>query len=177
MSKTANSGSILSYEEIKIRLLNEEIFRPGSWDIENIRSTAYDLRMADDLLVVPDPPEFLTGRRYHRGDRRTKEVILCPGDVAFVSTVERLCMPWNLSGTLGPKFSLTARGILILTGIFVDPGSGLTCTADGIWVAKEDQRLHFFLANVGPEAVVFSPGKQIIAAIQFSKFEETPHKQ
>lgn len=177
MRKTADSGSVLSYEEMKGRLLNGEIFRPGSWDLENIRSTAYDLRMADDLLVVPDPPEFPTGRRYHRGEKRTKEVILYPGDVAFVSTVERLCMPWNLSGTLGPKFSLTARGILILTGIFVDPGSGLICTADGKWEAKEDLRLHFFLANVGPEAVVLSPGKQKIAAIQFSKVAPTPHKQ
>jgi deoxycytidine triphosphate deaminase len=172
MRKTHDLGSVLSYDEISRRLDQGEIFQSDSWSHENIRAAAYDLRMADDLLVIPDPPEFASGRRYNRGERRTKEVILKPGDVAFVSSLERLCMPWDLSGILGPKFSLTARGILILTGIFVDPGYGLIKTENGKWVPKDDQRLHFLLANVGPDAVVFVPGKQRIAAIQFCKVAE-----
>ena len=85
-------------------------------------------------------------------------------------------MPWNLSGTIGPKFSLTARGILILTGTLVDPGYGLIKAETGEWVPKEDQRVHFLLANVGSDAVVFTPGKQRIAAIQFFKVAEPQRK-
>lgn len=176
MTKTQASGGTLSGDEIRKRLDQGEIFLPGTWSPENIRVAAYDLRMADDLLVVPDPPEFTQGRIYKRGERRVKEVILHPGDVAFASSLERLCMPWDLSGILGPKFSLTARGILILTGIFVDPGYGWTKTPEGNWVAQNDQRLHFLVANVGSDSVVFTPRQQRIAAMQFCKVTETPNR-
>ena len=81
---------MLSHEQIESRLNNGQIFRPGTWSLDNLRATGYDLRMAYDFLIVPDPPEYPTGRRYDLGERRTKPVILNPGDVAFVSTLERL---------------------------------------------------------------------------------------
>ena len=54
---------ILSHEQMRSRLDKGEIFLPTTWNPNNFRGSAYDLRMADDLLVVPDPPEFPTGRR------------------------------------------------------------------------------------------------------------------
>lgn len=173
------SGVLLSSDGIKARLASGEIFLPGSWSPENLRGAAYDLRMADDLMVVPDPPISPGGRRYRRGERRISEVILNPGDVAFVSTIEKFCLPWNIAGNLGPKFSLTAKGVLILTGLCVDPGYGLVLRdLAGIseWVPKQDQRIHLLLANVGPRPVVLVPGKQRVAAVQFFTVSEPDSK-
>jgi deoxycytidine triphosphate deaminase len=170
-----SSGGLLSDVEVKARLTKGEIFRPGSWSPDNFRGAAYDLRMATDLMVVPDPPTSPSGRRYRRGENRTNEVILNPGDVAFVSTVERLCLPWDIAANLGAKFGLTAKGVLILTGMCVDPGYGLAHRKDDEtfeWIPKQDQRLHLLLANVGPRPIVLIPGTQRIATIQFFQVSE-----
>lgn len=167
----------LSHDDISARLHRGQIFLPGSWDSSCVRAAAYDIRMAPDLALIPDPPEFKTGRYYPRGTKRISEVILQPGDVAFVSSAERLCLPWNLTGLLGTKFSLTAKGIMTLTGTFVDPGYGLRLDEDGNWIAMTDQRLHFLFANVGPAPVVFVPGQEKIASIQFMVVTEPPHKR
>jgi hypothetical protein len=84
----------------------------------------------------------------------------------FASTMERLCLLWNLTANIGIKFSVARKGILVLTGLLVDPGFGLREVGE-CWVAKDDERLHFLLANVGPNQVVLIPGEEKIASIQF----------
>jgi deoxycytidine triphosphate deaminase len=129
--------------------------------------------MATDFMVVPDKPNNPKGRFYPKGVHRERPVILSPGDAAFISTVEKCCLPWDVTGTIGPKFSLTAGGLLILTGLFVDPGYGLVKAPDGDWAPAYDQRLHFLIANVGSSEVVLIPGQQKIAAIQFTSIDPT----
>lgn len=169
--------AVLGYQNLLTRLNAGEIFREGTWEERRLQGAKYNLRLASDLLVVPDRPSHPTGRVYPRGKHRRKEVILAPGDVAFVSTAERLAVPWDLVGLLGPKFSLTARGILTLTGSFVDPGFGLRAASEsGDWRPKSDERLHFLLANVGPDSVALRPEKDEIATIAFLYTEEQPEK-
>src|SRR6266705_1195046 len=170
MSKSSKTGSLLCSDEITDRLNHRSIFCHGSWDPENIRGAAYDLRMAEDVLIVPyhSDSKSLQSIRYNRGEKRPNRVILKPGDVAFVSTMEHFCMPWDLSGMLGSKFSLTSQGVLMLTGVCIDPGYGLALQ-NGRWVPKDDERLHFLLSNVGHDDVYLTPGKERIATIQFFK--------
>ncbi len=166
---------MLGQAEIMQRLKNGEIFLPDTWSQENVRATGYDLRMAYDFMIVPDPPEAPTGRRYEVGEKRTKPVILRPGDVAFVSTLERFAMPWDLCANIGYKFSIAARGIMLLTGLIVDPGFGYEFSDDN-WMPKKDERLHFFLANLGMDEAVLEPGREKIASIQFFTVSEPVNK-
>ncbi|MEQ8327792.1 MAG: hypothetical protein RIE84_14315 [Parvibaculum sp.] len=167
--------SILSKEAMLAHLRDKKIFVEGSWDEDCVRSSAYDIRMADDLILVPDLPHSKS-RYFPRGTRRVREVILEPGDVAFISSAERFCIPWNISGAVGPKFSLAAKGVLTLTGLIIDPGYGWELSADE-WVRKSDQRIHFLLANVGPAPVVLVPGQEKVATIQFSYVEPPSEKR
>jgi deoxycytidine triphosphate deaminase len=162
------AGRILDRADILARLKKNQIFRAQSWSEACLRSAAYDLRMATDFMVVPDRPTYPAGRFYARETHRERAVVLMPGDVAFVSTVEKCCVPWDITGTIGAKFSLTARGLLILTGMFVDPGYGLVTDPEKEWIAADDQRLHFLIANVGSSDVVLKPGEEKIASIQFA---------
>jgi len=159
------SSAVLAHDEILTRLQLGELFHNGTWVRENIRAAAYDLRIADDLMIVPDRGKP-SGKRYGRGNKREQPVVLRPGEVAFFSTAEKLCMPWDVSANIGIKFSYARRGILILTGLLVDPGFGMR-RENGSWVARHDERLHFLVANVGPNEIVIVPGKDKIASIQF----------
>jgi deoxycytidine triphosphate deaminase len=170
-------GDLLPFDELENRLSRGEIFRSGSWSEKCIRAAGYDIRMSADLILVPDPPRWPTGRFYPKGSSRASEVILQPGDTAFVSSVEQFAMPWDICGRLGAKFGLTSKGVLTLTGVLVDPGYGMERSADGEWAAKDDERLHFLLANVGPTAVVLTPGEEKIATIQFSTCKPLPEKR
>jgi len=172
MSVTGFKSAVLASDEIERRLNHGELFRQGTWDPCNIRAAAYDLRIAEDLMVIPDP-DYPSGRRYKRGQKRQRPVILQPGGVAFFSTAERLCMPWDVSANIGIKFGHARRGILTLTGLLVDPGFGLRY-ADAFWTAKDDERLHFVLANVGPDTIVLKPGTEKIASIQFLHVSGNP---
>ena len=166
---------VLGYDEILKRLEDGEIFREGTWLKENIRAAAYDLRVADDFLVVPDP-DYPQGRKYRKGEKRKDPIILNPGDVAFVSSQEKICLPWDLSANIGIKFSFARKGILVLTGLLVDPGSGLLKREDDLWVPKQDERLHFVLANVGSNLFVLNPGEDKIASLQFFPVIGEPKK-
>ena len=70
-----------------------------------------------------------------------------PGEIAILSTVERLNMPNNLVGKIGVRFDPSIRGLTGLMGIQVDPlyGSG-----------QGDERLFIRVINLGNEAVRFS---------------------
>ncbi len=176
MNNMSGRGHILDSDEILERLHQGEIFLEGSWSSSCLRAASYDLRMSEDLLVVPGGEKYPTGRFYKRGERRLTDVILHPGDVAFVSTTEKICMPWDINGSVGHKFSLASRGLIILTGMFIDPGFGLQKETDGTWVAAADERLHFLIANVGSTEVSLKPGQERIASIQFTEINEVKNK-
>jgi deoxycytidine triphosphate deaminase len=143
-------GSVLATSEIRRRA--GEIFSSG-WEEASLQAASYDLRIAPVLLILPD------GERYNEDRPRRESFVLKPGDVALVSTVERIKVPWDLIGNISIKFSYARRGILILTGLIVDPGYG-SANLDG-------ERLHFVIANTSTEALPINPGVDRIASLQF----------
>jgi hypothetical protein len=88
-----------------------------------------------------------------------------------------MCVPWDVSGIVGPKFALTSKGILTLTGSILDPGYGLHLDDMGSWVPKFDERLHFLLTNVGSEPYALRTGDERIVSLQFFSVEPPTEKR
>lgn len=161
---------LLVGSELVDALASGDVFHADSWSRSQLRHTAYDLRIARDLCVVPQPTGD-GGRihaRYPRGEPGPVSFDLLPGESAFVSTMERIHLPWSIAGAVGMKFSMAAQGLLVLTGSVVDPGFGLVRDGQGDWVPSVDERLHFVLANVGPDPIQITAGVSSIATIQFT---------
>jgi deoxycytidine triphosphate deaminase len=158
--------SVLAKSEIEKRLKKGQIFQRKSWHRDCIRGAAYDLRIGLEYLIAPD------GRRYWPNgssdrQKRRERIVLEPGEVAFVSSFERVCMPLDLAGNVAPKYRLARQGLLVMGGMLVDPGYGLELR-EGKWVAKKvGERLHFQLANIGEERLTLLPERDSIAGIQF----------
>ncbi|HEX5374757.1 MAG TPA: hypothetical protein VFW48_01210 [Solirubrobacterales bacterium] len=157
----------LAKSKIKQRLERGEIFVPGSWSDDFLRAAAYDLRVAPVYLIAPDGTRFWP--RDPNGNVKCNAAVrLQPGEVAFVSSEEQLCMPFDLAGNIAQKFTVARNGLLVLSGLLVDPGYGWQRNSNGSWSVKDGgQRLHFQLANVGAEEFTIVPGQTSIAAIQF----------
>jgi deoxycytidine triphosphate deaminase len=149
-------GAVLGYSGILERLKQGEIFRQGTWGLSCIRAASYDLRIADDFMIIQrrhgDPPLI-----YGLGRSRREIITLKPGQVAFFSTAERLCMPWDLAGQISIKSSWPRRGLLVLGGQQVDPGFGRD---------QEEERLHFLVMNIGAKEVHIRPGEERLASLQ-----------
>ncbi len=153
-------GSVLSRTEIEA--LCRRAARPL---IHNVRlhafkPAAYDAAIANDGLIGPDGRVFGPHESYNR------PLVLEPGDTAFVSTHEIFDMPGSLTGTISIKGALARQGLLLLTGLVIDPhyrkGGG------------EDGRLHFTLANLGGETVVIEPQYTSVVTVQFVRTTDAP---
>ncbi|MCY4580075.1 MAG: hypothetical protein OXD31_13655 [Chloroflexi bacterium] len=137
---------ILSGETILERLRAGQIFREGSWDEASIREASYALRLANDGLLV-------SGEFYEPGVPYTGSYIsIKPGEIAILSTVERLNMPDDLLGKIGLRLDAALKGLVGLMGIQVDPLYGQD---------QEDERLYIRVANFGNETVKFLPGEHV----------------
>lgn len=160
------AGWLLGSERI-LDLLNDGwIFEPDTWLSDGVRPAGYDLVIAGDDLQVPDPSDPDKLRTYPEGMPFPDSAFhLRPGDFAFVTTKERLCLPWTVAGNVGVRNRFARKGLLVLTGLIVDPGYGLE-EEDGTWV-KRPKRLHFGIANVGQQAANIALEHDAIASIQF----------
>lgn len=147
------------------------IFREGSWEPGRIRGAGYSVRLACDLLVVPQAPGESRYQAIGPQDAR-KNIRLMPGDSALISTVEKFSFDFDISATIFEKFTLAAQGLLMLHGGAVHPGYGREMDPQsGSWVPKPDERLYFIVANVGPEDIYLRERDEI-AYLQF--FEVLP---
>ncbi|MDQ4213722.1 dCTP deaminase domain-containing protein [Microbacterium sp. ASV81] len=169
------SSSILAGLDLHRALETGKIFVPGTWDSSQIRSSGYDIRVARDLMVLPGE-DGRVGRVFREGEFHNAEVLLQPGQSAFFSSEEKLQLGWDLTGTIGAKFALSAKGLLLLTGMIVDPGYGLRRSTSGEWFSPGADRLRFIVANVGPATIVFRPGVDSLAAVQFTKIPTVPEQ-
>jgi deoxycytidine triphosphate deaminase len=155
------SEGLIGHAELKRLFGANRIFQPNTWSRDGLRGASYDLRAARDGLKDP------SGRRYPPGEDYPEATLqLKQGDAAILSSVERLCIPWDVAGIMGVKFNLARRGILMLTGVSLDPGYGLRYL-DGAWVPKDDQRVHFLMTNVGVDPVEIRLGVDPVASVQF----------
>jgi deoxycytidine triphosphate deaminase len=163
--------SIVGQKDLLEMLENGEIFKPETWTKDNLGAAAYDLRVADDFLVVPDENDPKGYKRHPKGDKRKSLIVLKPGDVAFISSQEKIRMPWNLAAHISIKFTLASKGLLLLTGVFVAPGYGME-EWSGSPIPKEDERIHFIIANLGSETLKLKPGEDRIGSLQFFRVAE-----
>jgi deoxycytidine triphosphate deaminase len=155
-------GGLLSDGEIR-RLCNEADLMED-WDERKLRPAGYDVRIAKDGLITPD------GDRYKPrslGGKKTLDKVLwlASGDVAELSSRERFNLPTHIGGNVTIRTELSARGLLLLSGLLIDPGYGPVRDDDDELIS--DGRLHFFVANFGTDAIALMPGQDSIAAVQF----------
>ena len=137
---------ILGKDAIRERLNNGEVFKDGTWVEESIMEASYALRVACDGLL-------LGGRRYKPDEDSIEgRIEINPGEIAILSTKERLNMPGDLVGKLGIRFDYASQGLAGLMGIQVDPYFG--------W-GREDERLYIRVANLGNEIVPIQPGADV----------------
>ena len=137
---------ILDKDAIRERLNNGEVFKAGTWVEDSIKEASYALRVASDGLI-------LRGKRYRPGEDSIEgRIEINPGEIAILSTIERLNMPGDLVGKLGIRFDYATQGLTGLMGIQVDPYFG--------W-GHEEERLYIRVANLGNETVEVQPGDDL----------------
>src|SRR4051812_15735920 len=108
------AGAVLSSAEIEAHCTaGRRLIKPFRKDA--LKPAAYDVVIAKDGMITPDKEIFAPGHE------NTRPLILNPGDTAFVSTSETFDMPGFLTGTISIKASLARQGVLLLTGLVVDP--------------------------------------------------------
>lgn len=173
----SGNGFLLSGNDL-LRALEkpDHIFREHTWDESAIRGAGYSVRLACDLLVIPEKPGEATYRPI-RSKGEKKDFRLNPGDSALISTIEKFSFDFDVSATIVDKFSMAALGLLILHGGTVHPGYGrVKDPASGAWVPKADERLYFIVANVGPDEIYLREGDEI-AYLQFFQVERPENPQ
>ena len=137
---------ILGKGAIREHLNNGEVFKEGTWVEESIMEASYALRVASDGLL-------LGGKRYKPDEDPIEgRIEIKPGEIAILSTIERLDMPGDLVGKLGIRFDYASQGLTGLMGIQVDPYFG--------W-GHDDERLYIRVANLGNEVVPIDHGAKV----------------
>ena len=129
---------ILRGEAILERLKGGQIFKQGTWDEGLITEASYALRVASDGLMLGGKT-FLPEKDFLEGD-----IKIDPGEIAILSTIERLDMPGDLVGKIGIRFDYASQGLTGLMGIQVDPFYG--------W-GHTNERLYIRVANLGNETI------------------------
>lgn len=137
---------ILSGYEILRRLNAGEIFRKDSWDKTSVKEASYALRIAGDGLLVGGT--FFEPQQRYEGDY----IHIEPGQIAILSTIERVHMPANLVGRIGIRLKYALQGLTGLMGIQVDPLYGQL---------TPNERLYIRVVNFGNESIRLSPGAEV----------------
>ncbi len=133
---------ILSGEAILERLMSGQIFKQETWDEGLIKEASYALRVASDGLMLGGKA-YLPDKDFLEGD-----IKIDTGEIAILSTIERLDMPGDLVGKIGIRFDYASQGLTGLMGIQVDPFYG--------W-GHANERLYIRVANLGNETISISP--------------------
>ena len=137
---------ILGRDAILERLKDGQIFKDGTWAEESIMEASYALRVASDGLL-------LGGKRYKPNEDFIEgRFEIKPGEIAILSTMERLNMPGDLVGKLGIRFDYATQGLTGLMGIQVDPYFGR---------GHDDERLYIRVANLGNEPIPIGLGADV----------------
>jgi deoxycytidine triphosphate deaminase len=101
-------------------------------------------------------------------------VLLEPGDTAVFSSRERFELPAGIAGNVTVKNSYATRGLMLLSGMLVDPGYG---TKDAHGDGRPGCPLYLHVANIGRERMTLIPGYHDIARIQFLHVDSVPDEK
>jgi deoxycytidine triphosphate deaminase len=168
-------GQLLGRVAIAKRIDHGAIFDSASFSADNLRGAAYDLRLARDFLIIPDGRAY--GPKQALLEYGADNLILEPGDVAFVASRERLRLPWDIAANIVPKYAFAQCGLMVLHGGLVDPGYGLRRVSQGCWTERDDERLHFLVVNISGGDRVLRLEEEKIATLQFFGIEEVPEDE
>jgi deoxycytidine triphosphate deaminase len=165
-------NGLLGRAAIASRVAAGEVIAASTFSEENLRGAGYDLRIARDMLVTPD------GRRYGPDEKDAVlegPIILNSGETAFVTTLENIHLPWDIAANIAPKYSFARHGLLVFSGVIVDPGYGMT-SDDPLkdWRPRANERLHFLITNLSNARKELFPVTQSIAALQFFQVDPVP---
>ena len=144
---------ILGHNEIHNRLAKGEIFRKDTWDPNCIKEASYALRVAPDGLML-EGETYGPGRKYNG-----RNIVIRRGQIAVLSTIERINMPRDLAGSIGIRFEYACRGLTGFMGIQVDPLYGQD---------QEEERLFIRVANVSSDDIVIPVGAEAFT-LEFHK--------
>ena len=150
----------------EIYKLRDEIFSGMSWDKESFQEATYDLR-------VDTKPVLRVGGKLYEGDVKYKSnfMMIKPGEMALLPTIETFRMPSNLVGDIKIKLSHTMKGLTPLFGPKVDPCFGRP---------YPDERMYLMVSNLGVEPIRLKRGERVFT-VQFHKLHgelpELPQKE
>lgn len=155
-SEVATPGGVLSDAAIKRLVDGGELIVGGTFTESALAPASYEPRVARAGMIAPD------GRPFPPDSRGPAKVVLQSGDAAMFSTVERFRMPANVAGNISVKNLLATDGLMLLSGMLIDPGYGEQ-SPDG----KPGCCLFLHVANIGREQIVIRPELEPIARVQF----------
>ena len=142
---------ILTGKEIKRR--SEDIFSNDSCHEHSFQEASYDLRVATDTYIR------VGGVMYSPDRNPYKEpvIVINPGELAMLPTIESFNMSKDLVGSLKIKFSHSRKGLTPLFGPKVDPYFGR---------GHKDERLFLWVSNLGTEPIKIKKEERVFN-IQF----------
>ncbi len=145
-------NNIILQNELIEAISNKTYIKNG--DVNSCEGMKYDFRLGNRVLRADfkRPMTFSD----NVGDSQ-KDLVVSPGEVAFVMTEETLELPNNIFCQLSSKRKLSHDGIIILGGFTVDPGY--------------KGKLVFGLYNISSKDYPLIPGKKLVAGV-FYKFDE-----
>jgi len=94
--------------------------------------------------------------------------------------VERFRMPWDMAANIGVRFRFAQKGLLVFTGLLVDPGFGQQKDQAGNWDPQSSERLQLFIANIGdqdPIAIRLGEEGDRVLSLQFFEIDEPEIKR
>jgi dCTP deaminase len=88
--------------------------RIDNFSESSLEAASYDMCFGARLLVSSNEAEIDLAQ--------TTSATLKPGEFALVTTHENLHLPHDIAGHIGVKSYYTRKGIVILSGLQIDPG-------------------------------------------------------
>lgn len=139
-------AKIITADELRTIIADGSLLQNGNSDCaEGIK---YDFRLGSRFLKA------YFGRPIDFNDinsaEEIKKAVVDPGEVVFVLSRERICLPKDVYIQLNPKRSLSQDGIELLGGLTVDPGY--------------EGHLVFGLRNVAGKPYILRPDTKIVGA-------------
>jgi dCTP deaminase len=160
--------SVLAHDEIVRRMKARDLVISPIMQLSQIGDISVDLRMGATALVVRgggvaqlDPRQYLASESSNphlseQGKRQKLErfdvaflesLIVHPGSLVLVPTLEWVKLPENLKGVVTARSSWAREGLSIATATFIDPGYTGVITLE--------------LANLGQVPIALYPGMGI----------------
>lgn len=152
-------GGVLSDQAIFDRVQSDELIVKSTFTADSLAPSSYEPRIARDGLITPN------GTPFPPGSSGPAKVILRSGDTAMFSTIELFHMPPDVAGNITVKNRLAKDGLMLLSGLLIDPGFG----ADEKLLDDQELgcRLYLHVANIGREPIIIQPERAPITRIQF----------